>query len=222
MPGRSRNAAVSAVTTSDSGCGQTGVVRAPGQIIGVLLYRGWHVWRWEIYDSVGLWRGVLTVPLAASLEEAGERLAIHVARHWNGQELPRPWEPIGEDLWSAGEPLSVVVEEDDRPQDASYDWPSVYRSGDVVRLDDGRVGIVSIMDYAPGTAVQVGTRRPRHRMVGRPRPLHHRTVVLPPRPRGPRRSPPGRPPQIADSHSESALQARQPHLAFILATPPQK
>ncbi|MCA1846863.1 MAG: hypothetical protein LC792_27450 [Actinobacteria bacterium] len=123
---------------------------APGQIAGVLLYRGWHLWRWEIYDSVGLWNGYVDVPLAAPLEEASERLAIHIARHWSGQELPGPWEPIGEDLWSAGQPLGAVIPEDDRPQDRTFDWSSVYRAGDVVRLDDGRVAVVRcVIDAGP-------------------------------------------------------------------------
>jgi hypothetical protein len=35
------------------------------------------------------------------------------------------------------------------PPDPTFDWPSVCKSGDVVRLDDGRIAVVAmIMDYA--------------------------------------------------------------------------
>jgi hypothetical protein len=115
--------------------------------VGVLLFRGWHLWRWEIYDSVGLWNGYVETPLAAPLEEASERLGIHIARHWKGQALPGPWHEISEDVWAAGDPLSVVVEDDERPQDRAFDWSTVIQPGDVVRLDDGRVALVyQVMD----------------------------------------------------------------------------
>jgi hypothetical protein len=36
------------------------------------------------------------------------------------------------------------------PDDPTYDWPSVFRGGDLVRLDDGRLAVVlCIMNYAP-------------------------------------------------------------------------
>ncbi len=39
---------------------------------------------------------------------------------------------------------------DRSPSDPTYDWPRVFKGGDVVRLDDGRIAVVEmIMDYAP-------------------------------------------------------------------------
>lgn len=36
------------------------------------------------------------------------------------------------------------------PPDPTFDWPSVFKRGDVVRLDDGRIAVVGeVMDCAP-------------------------------------------------------------------------
>jgi hypothetical protein len=104
-----------------------------------------------IYDSAGIWNGFLTgIRLDAAVEQASARLAEHVASHWSGQELPGPWEPTGENSWIAGaSPPPAAEDSDDRPQSPTYDWPSVFRSGDVVRLDDGRLAVVGcVMNYA--------------------------------------------------------------------------
>jgi len=134
-------------------CARLAVVRSPGQIASVVLYRDAHLWNWVIYDSAGIWSGYLDgIRLDAPLEDASARLAVHVARNWNGHELPGPWMPKDEDSWSAGEPPPAEVDDADNwPQSPSHDWPSVFHAGDVVRLGDGRVAVVScVMNYAPG------------------------------------------------------------------------
>jgi hypothetical protein len=54
--------------------------------------------------------------------------------------------------------------------DPSLDWPSRFRSGDVVRLDDGRVAVVvMVMDSSPDGSP------PHFELL-----LHHRPLVGPP------------------------------------------
>lgn len=125
-------------------------MRSPGRIATVVLNRTPHLWEWVISDSAGAWDGYLDgIRLDAPMEDASARLAGHVARNWGGQELPGPWESNGENSWRAGEwPPTVVEDQDDWPQSPSHDWPSVFHCGDVVRLGDGRLAVVScLLDY---------------------------------------------------------------------------
>jgi hypothetical protein len=135
------------------GTRQTSRVRSPGQIVSVVLHRDAHLWNWVIYDSGGVWKGYLAgIRLDAPVEDAIARLADHVARHWGGHDLPGTWQVAGENSWRAGNlpPAAVVDDADDWPQSPSHDWPSVFRGGDVVRLDDGRLAVVvGILDCAP-------------------------------------------------------------------------
>lgn len=63
-------------------------MRSPGQIVSVVLSRDAHLWQWVIHDSTGVWNGFVEVSVTAPLEEASALLASHVARNWDGQELP--------------------------------------------------------------------------------------------------------------------------------------
>lgn len=55
------------------------------------------------------------------------------------------------ELVRAGEPPPAAVDDlDDWPRDPTHDWPSVFDCGDVVRLDDGRLAVISgVLNYAP-------------------------------------------------------------------------
>jgi hypothetical protein len=55
-------------------------------------------------------------------------------------------------IGTSSDPLGAITVPvvDEWPEDPYYDWPRHFRQGDVVRLDDGRVAIVSmILDCAP-------------------------------------------------------------------------